>query len=160
MKKLYIFLFALISNNVNAEWGEQWGSMVWGQSSANVPMIGGIGQFIFFFSLLAIGMLVIRRWSLIKALPIFVFFAFIPAMVDANEDQNPSDSDNDLHKLLKSASPIIRCRCASRTSGSNSSGSTPFPRHITLSLRLVLRCINTDFRNQIFIFQHFSRSTK
>ena len=25
--------------------------------------------------------------------------------------------------------------------------------------RLVLRCINTDFRNQILIFQHFSRST-
>ena len=97
MKKLYIFLFALISHNVNAEWGEQWGSMVWGQSSANVPMMGGIGRFIFFFSLLAIGMLVIRRWSLIKALPIFVFFAFIPAMVDANEDQNPSDSDNDFN---------------------------------------------------------------
>ena len=33
-------------------------------------------------------------------------------------------------------------------------------RIITFSYRLVLGCINTDFRNQILILQHFSRSTK
>ena len=40
MKKLYIISATLFCNNVNAEWGQEWGSMVWGQSSANAPMMG------------------------------------------------------------------------------------------------------------------------
>ena len=87
MKKLCIVLFALLSNNVNAEWGEQWGSMVWGQYSANVPMMGGIGQFIFFGLLLVIGVFVTKRWGLMKTLPAVAVLSLMPLIVDANEIQ-------------------------------------------------------------------------
>ncbi|MDG2471946.1 MAG: hypothetical protein P8M71_02400 [Pseudomonadales bacterium] len=87
MKKLCIVLTALLSSNVNAEWGEQWGSMVWGQSSANVPMLGGVGQFIFFGLLLVIGLLVTNRWGLMKTLPAVAVLSLIPLIVEADEIQ-------------------------------------------------------------------------
>ena len=87
MKKLCAVLLALLSNSVNAEWGEQWGSMVWGQSSANVPMMGGIGQFIFFGLLLIIGVFVTKRWGLMKTLPAVAVLSLIPLIVEADEIQ-------------------------------------------------------------------------
>ena len=87
MKKLCIVLAVLLSSNVNAEWGEQWGSMVWGQSSANVPMMGGVGQFIFFGLLLVIGVFVIKRWGLMKTLPAVAVLSLIPLIVEADEIQ-------------------------------------------------------------------------
>ena len=87
MKKLCIVLAVLLSSNVNAEWGEQWGSMVWGQSSANVPMMGGVGQFIFFGLLLVIGVFVTKRWGLIKTLPALAVLSLAPLLADANEIQ-------------------------------------------------------------------------
>ena len=87
MSKLCVVLLALFCRNVNAEWGQQWGSMVWGQSSFNVPMIDGVGQFIFFGLLLIIGVFVTKRWGLVKTLPAVVVLSFIPLLVDANEIQ-------------------------------------------------------------------------
>ena len=60
MRKTCVILATLSCNNVNAEWGQQWGSMVWGQSSTNVPMMGDMGQLIFFGLLLVIGVFVTR----------------------------------------------------------------------------------------------------
>ena len=82
MKKLSVVLLALFCHNVNAEWGQQWGSMVWGQSSTNVPMMGGFGQLIFFGLLLVIGVFVTKRWGLIKTLPAIAMLSLMPLMVD------------------------------------------------------------------------------
>ena len=87
MKKLCIVLFALLSNNVNAYWGEKWGSMGWGQSSANVPMMGEIGQFIFFLLLLVIGVFVTKRWGLTRTLPAVAVLSLMPLIVEADEIQ-------------------------------------------------------------------------
>ena len=73
------------SFNANAEWGQQWGSMVWGQSSTNVPMMGGLSQFVFFGLLLVIGVFVTKRWGLIKTLPAIALLSLMPLMVDADE---------------------------------------------------------------------------
>ena len=85
MKKLSVVLLALFCHNVNAEWGQQWGSMVWGQSSTNVPMMGDMGQLIFFGLLLVIGVFVTKRWGLIKTLPAIAMLSLMPLMVDADE---------------------------------------------------------------------------
>ena len=73
------------SFNANAEWGQQWGSMVWGQSSTNVPMMGGFGQLIFFVLLLVIGVFVTKRWGLIKTFSAIAMLSLMPLMVDADE---------------------------------------------------------------------------
>ena len=85
MRKPCVILATLFCNNVNAEWGQQWGSMVWGQSSANAPMMGGFGQLIFFGLLLVIGVFVTKRWGLIKTLPAIALLSLMPLMVDADE---------------------------------------------------------------------------
>ena len=85
MRKPCVILATLFCNNVNAEWGQQWGSMVWGQSSTNVPMMGGFGQLIFFGLLLVIGVFVTKRWGLIKTLPAIAMLSLMPLMVDADE---------------------------------------------------------------------------
>ena len=87
MRRLYFILTVLLSNNVNAEWGEQWGSMVWGQSSANVPMMGEVGQFIFFLLLLVIGVFVTKRWGLMRTLPAVAVLSLMPLIVEADEIQ-------------------------------------------------------------------------
>ena len=85
MRKPFVILATLFCNNVNAEWGEQWGSMVWGQSSTNVPMMGGFGQLIFFGLLLVIGVFVTKRWGLIKTIPAIALLSLMPFVVDADE---------------------------------------------------------------------------
>ena len=98
MKKLYIISATLFCNNVNAEWGQQWGSMVWGQSSTNVPMMGGFSQFIFFVLMLVIGVFVTKRWGLIKTLPVVAVLSLTPIIVDAvqlNTFQNGEVADAD-----------------------------------------------------------------
>ena len=98
MKKLYIISATLFCNNVNAEWGQQWGSMVWGQSSTNVPMMGGFSQFIFFVLMLVIGVFVTKRWGLIKTLPAVAVLSLTPIIVDAvqlNTFQNGEVADAD-----------------------------------------------------------------
>ena len=87
MRKPCVILATLFCNNVNAEWGQQWGSMVWGQSSTNIPMMGGFGQLIFFGLLLVIGAFVTKRWGLIKTLPAIAVLSLMPLMVDADEIQ-------------------------------------------------------------------------
>ena len=87
MKKLSIIIAGLLSHNANAAWGQNWGSMVWGQTSANVPMMDGIANIIFFGSLLALGVVTLNRWGLIKTLPILAVLSFIPSLVDADEIQ-------------------------------------------------------------------------
>ena len=87
MRKPCVILATLFCNNVNAEWGQEWGSMVWGQSSANAPMMGGFGQLIFFGLLLVIGVFVTKRWGLIKTLPAIAVLSLMPLMVDADEIQ-------------------------------------------------------------------------
>ena len=87
MKKLCIVLFALLSNNVNAYWGEKWGAMGWGQSSANVPMMGGVNQFIFFGLLLVIGVFITKRWGLMRTLPAVAVLSLMPLIVEADEIQ-------------------------------------------------------------------------
>jgi hypothetical protein len=98
MKRLWIVLATLFCNNVSAEWGQQWGTMVWGQSSTNVPMLGGFGQFIFFGLMLVIGVFVIKRWGFIKTLPAVAVFSLMPIIVDAvqlNTFQNGQVADAD-----------------------------------------------------------------
>ena len=85
MKKLSVVLLALFCHNVNAEWGQSWGSMVWSQSSTNVPVMGDVGQFIFSGLLLVIGVFVTKRWGLIKTLPAIAMLSLMPLMVDADE---------------------------------------------------------------------------
>ena len=85
MRKPCVILATLFCNNVNAEWGQEWGSMVWGQSSANAPMMGGFGQLIFFGLLLVIGVFVTKRWGLIKTFPAIAMLSLMPLMVDADE---------------------------------------------------------------------------
>ncbi len=87
MRRLYFILTVLLSNNANADWGEQWGSMVWGQSSANVPMMGEVGQFIFFLLLLVIGVFVTKRWGLMRTLPAVAVLSLMPLIVEADEIQ-------------------------------------------------------------------------
>ena len=87
MRKTCVILATLSCSNVNAEWGQQWGSMVWGQSSTNIPMMGGFGQLIFFGLLLVIGAFVTKRWGLIKTLPAIAVLSLMPLMVDADEIQ-------------------------------------------------------------------------
>ena len=75
---------ALSSASSFAELGsETWGSMVWGQTSANVPMMGSIGQVVFFTALLLIGVLASKRWGIAKVLPLLALTTTLPLMLEA-----------------------------------------------------------------------------
>jgi hypothetical protein len=119
MKKLYIISATLFCNNVNADWGQQWGSMIWGQSSTNVPMMGGFSQFIFFVLMLVIGVFVTKRWGLIKTLPVVAVLSLTPIIVDAvqlNTFQNGDVADaddvnenfNNLNQAVQELKEIIK----------------------------------------------------
>ncbi|MDA8962918.1 hypothetical protein N9F42_02120 [Pseudomonadales bacterium] len=112
MIKPCVILATLFCHNVNAEWGEQWGSMVWGQSSTNVPMMGDMGQLIFFGLLLVIGVLVTRRWGLIKTLPAIAVLSLTPIIVDAvqvNTFQNGQVADaNEVNENFNNLNQVVQ----------------------------------------------------
>lgn len=111
--------FFLFSLPARSEWGsESWGSMVWGQTSANVPMMGTYGQLIFFVALLSIGMIISKRWGVIRTLPAVAALMLIPLMADANNIQlntfqngEVADADdvNENFQALSSAISNINC---------------------------------------------------
>ena len=78
----------LFSGSLAAEWGsENWGSMVWGQSTANVPLMGSFSQVIFFLLLLVIGLFASRRWGIVRRLPAVVEIAYLPLLAEADPIQ-------------------------------------------------------------------------
>ena len=110
------------SFNANAEWGQSWGSMVWGQSSTNIPMMGNAAQIIFFALLLCIGLIASRHWGVIRSLPAIALLALMPLIADADplelnvfENGQVADADAINENFQTIATAIDGSDCASTT---------------------------------------------
>ena len=102
------FLLLLFSPHVFALWGsDTWGSMVWGFSFQNVPMMGFFGQLILISSLLAAGIYSFKRLSFLKVLILLLIsFSLLLSLQSFAVETGPPPSNNAL--------------CFEDTSGNNS----------------------------------------
>jgi cysteine-rich repeat protein len=91
LRQLVACFFLLVSSQSFAQWGAgNWGSMVWGQTLVDVPMMGGIAQTVAFFLLLGVGMTIAKRWKFVRSVPVVIvgagiisFLLALPTMVTA-----------------------------------------------------------------------------
>ena len=73
-----------------------WGSMVWGQSSQNVPMMDGIETLLLFALLSGVALAVLKKSRFVKVLPVVFILAFIPLYVDADSIQLNTFNNGDV----------------------------------------------------------------